>query len=320
VSCRLRILAIADDLTGALEVGAKFGRSAVITDCSPLHAPESGVLVIDTETRHVSAQRAREVVRNLMQTALPFTPSVIFKKTDSTLRGNIAAEFQGLLDALPQQQIVYIPAYPELGRTVRNGRLFVDGAPVEETAFARDSLNPVTSGNIAQLLAGVPAIVIDAETATDAQRAAKEILASQPRPIAAGPAGLASSLGDPATPEVMPRLERCLVVNGSLHPASAAQMEMARACGFFDESWSLCERDPHVVCAKLRATGFDGLVVFGGDTAYAIHRALGSDGFETIGEVLPGVPVSRSGGLTWITKAGGFGSPELLCDIRRRLT
>ena len=315
----LQILAIADDLTGALEAGAKFGRSAVTTDCTLLRVAASGVLVIDTETRHAAPERAREIVRNLMRAALPLAPRLIYKKTDSTLRGNIAAEFQGLLDALPEQCIVYVPAYPELGRTVREGWLFVDGVPVEETAFARDSLNPITCGSITQLLGGVPATVIDAETETDVRGAAREILACEPKPIAAGPAGLAAWLGEGSAPEAMPTVGRCLVVNGSLHPVSGAQIERARARGFFDRFWSLCERDPDVVCATLR-TGFDALVVFGGDTAFAIHRALGSTAFETIGEVLPGVPVSRSGGITWITKAGGFGSPELLCDIRRRLT
>lgn len=283
--------------------------------------PDSQVLVVDTETRHLPAESAREIVREVMSTAALLKPSLIYKKTDSALRGNIAAEFQGLLDALPGAPIVYSPAYPELGRTVRGGRLLVDGVPVEETAFACDPLNPVTCGYISQLLAAVPVTIVDAETEAQVRAAALRIIVSDPRPIAAGPAGLAQWLPPRrCCPMALPRLARCLVVNGSLHPASAAQITLALECGLFHDYWQLCDRDPASVCAALSNGGFDGLVVFGGDTAFAIHHALGSADFETVGEVLPGVPVSRRAGLVWVTKAGGFGSPEVLCDIRRRLS
>jgi len=70
----------------------------------------------------------------------------------STLRGNIAAEFRALLDAWPEAVLVYVPAYPKLGRTVRNGELYVDGRPLAETAFAQDRLNPSPEGSIPNLL------------------------------------------------------------------------------------------------------------------------------------------------------------------------
>ncbi|MDE3197443.1 MAG: hypothetical protein KGN84_13925 [Acidobacteriota bacterium] len=314
-------LAIADDLTGALEAGARFGRAVVSTAREIPGIPECGVLAIDTETRHVTPEEARAVLRELILRAIRHGPAMIYKKTDSTLRGNIAAEFQGMLDALPEQRIVYVAAYPELGRTVRNGRLFVNGAPVEETAFNRDPLNPVRSGSIAELVGRLPVTIPDAETEEEVRQAAREILAGHPPPIAAGPAGLAGWLRKSVTTGCAAvRIERCLVVNGSLHPASAAQIEAASRTGLFDGRWVLCDRDPETVKAALAKSRFDSLAVFGGDTAFAIHRGLNFGEFETMGEVLPGVPVSRCGGLTWITKAGGFGAPELLCDIRRRVS
>jgi uncharacterized protein YgbK (DUF1537 family) len=74
------------------------------------------------------------------------------------------------------------------------------------------------------------------------------------------------------------------------------------------------------VAALLRTTTPNGLIVFGGDTAFGIHHALGARRFEACGEVVAGVPVSRCGDLYWVTKAGGFGFPDLLCEIRKRLT
>ena len=63
-----------------------------------------------------------------------------------------------------------------------------------------------------------------------------------------------------------------------------------------------------------------GIRFLGGDTAFEIHKALGARDFRTCGEVVPGVPVSRCGDLIWITKAGGFGGPELLRELRNKLT
>src|SRR5438105_11986422 len=90
-------IAIADDLTGALEVGAKFAEyglpATIVTDLSSLPVRASPVLVIDTETRHVSAGDALARTRQVATFAREHSPTLIYKKTDSTLRGNIAAEF-----------------------------------------------------------------------------------------------------------------------------------------------------------------------------------------------------------------------------------
>jgi 4-hydroxythreonine-4-phosphate dehydrogenase len=59
-----------------------------------------------------------------------------------------------------------------------------------------------------------------------------------------------------------------------------------------------------------------GLIVFGGDTASALLAACGIQSLEPAGEVLPGVPCSwitlGNTRMALITKAGGFGAPDLL--------
>lgn len=313
------ILAIADDLTGALEVGAKFADAVVTTKRTVSTHPNVPVLIIDTETRHLSPDAAAAIVYETVLSAQQFAPQLIYKKTDSTLRGNIAAELRALMQACPDRSLVYVPAYPEMGRTVRNGHLFVDGVPVHRTAFANDPLNPVRASHIAGLLEGLAATVLDGEITADIEAAAREILSQNPPPVAAGPAALAGFLGHKPAFET-PRLSRCLVVNGSLHPASATQIEFARSSGVLDHHWLSCDRNPECVRQMLAQGHFDALIVFGGDTAFDIHRALGTPDFHTYGELVPGVPLSKSGDLFWITKAGGFGPPELLYDIRKRMT
>jgi uncharacterized protein YgbK (DUF1537 family) len=121
------------------------------------------------------------------------------------------------------------------------------------------------------------------------------------------------------------------VVNGSLHPASAAQVALARAAGCFHGGWRLFEEDPggagldraarmgELVRRQIETSPVDALTVFGGDTAVGIHRALGGPPFEAWAEIVPGVPLSRCGGLFWITKAGGFGAADILCQIQNMM-
>lgn len=326
----MQALALADDLTGALEAGAllaQAGLPAVVT--LPPHRAASGeLLVIDTETRHATAQQARELHRSI---ALQH-PGRIYKKTDSTLRGSIAAEFSGLLDARPGGHIHYIPAYPRVGRTVRGGVLYVDGVPLAETDFARDPRNPATASSVADLMAPLPAVTVwDAGTDDDLARIAHTIASA---PLIASPAGFipywALTLpGRRHRAAPPPAIRSCLVVCGSLHPRSREQVSLARIPGWdvlATGEWRPGEEEIAAaglagrVAARLPV---DALMVFGGDTARAILQRLGCQEIHPIMELLPGVPVSRidAGGrpLTLITKAGGFGPPDLIARVHATL-
>jgi D-threonate/D-erythronate kinase len=329
-SAKSWIFAIADDLTGALEVGACFTGSVVSTNRFVSAPPDAATLVVDTETRHLPAKEAAAIVHEVVLSALCFHPSLIYKKTDSTLRGNIAAEFGALLRAVPGRALVYAPAYPQLGRTVKNGHLLVHGVPVHQTAFACDPLNPVLSSDIRALVGDLPVTILDGESIADLELAVQGILQQDIPAIAAGSAALVACLSSGETVP-LPHVSRCLIVNGSMHPVSTNQIDFARGRDCFDDEWIYYEGTHHgegleraakigeQVRQTLSESHFDALVVFGGDTALGIHRALGSHDFRPCGEAAPGVPVSRCGDLLWITKAGGFGPPDLLCDIRRGL-
>jgi uncharacterized protein YgbK (DUF1537 family) len=326
----LTVLAIADDLTGALEAGAKFagdGIPALVTThavsdiCHPM-------AVVDTESRHLPPDEAAAVVA--LAAATP--ARILYKKTDSTLRGNIGAELRAMLALRPQARIVYVPAYPALGRTVRNGRLYVDQVPVHLSAFARDALNPIANSSIARLLGeDLPCTIHDGETDADVRRAVAEALRGPVPAILAGPASVAAALAElleiPRQPvRPWPRVARCLIVNGSRHEMSASQIAYAEARGL--ASWQVL-RMPipagltaseaaaaigSAVARRLDASDIDALMVFGGDTAFGILKALGNPPLEPLGEVVTGVPLSRVVGrnLTLIAKAGGFGGESLI--------
>jgi uncharacterized protein YgbK (DUF1537 family) len=344
------ILALADDMTGALEIGAKFSGAGIetIVSARTLPADTAPVVVLNTETRHVDADTARREIFRFVAAAGPFQPHLIFKKTDSTLRGNIGAELRALSELFPQWSIGYAPAYPALGRTVRSGVLYVHGREVAQTEFASDELNPIVCSSIAAMLdPQLPCKVFDGETDDHLSEAARAILSDKEMRIAAGPAGLAEMIaaaidlprrGRP----VQPCVRSCLILNGSRHERSARQVRNATSPG-----WKVIAmvHEPGLNPLKVASaharylveqTAFhapDAVVVIGGDTAFAVVRELQFPPLESIAEVVPGVPVTRIAAadlqhvipgrardLILITKAGGFGEDDMLARIRSELS
>jgi uncharacterized protein YgbK (DUF1537 family) len=286
------------------------------------------VVVADLESRHLAPEAAAAAV-----TEAAAGVDFVYHKTDSTLRGNIGAQLQRLGELLPGGRIAYLPAYPALGRTVRNGCLLVNGVPVNETAFARDPLNPIAQSYIPALLPNeLPCEVFDGESDADLEAAIDRALADPDCRIIAGPASVAEALaariGEAHVPE-WPKVRSCLVVNGSLHPASRQQVEYACEQGCLSGEWRAIAPDAPpgsdplgvaahtAVCVRdcISVQPPDALAIFGGDTAFAIWKAMGLPVLEPIGEVLPGVPVTRVAGrqLFLITKAGGYGDESLIC-------
>lgn len=220
VSRPFDVLIMADDFTGACDTAAQFaspGRPCRILIEEPGARHDPGVRVVDTETRHATPAQAAAVVRRASSSAAidrAGWPGLVYKKIDSTLRGNIAAELEALASALPRRILIVAPAFPSTGRTTRRGLCLVDGVPVDETEFARDARSPVRSARIADLLGFAPArgcssaelagllpgagpgaaFVVDAETDSDLDRIVS-LLAEEPaRYIVVGSAGLAAAI------------------------------------------------------------------------------------------------------------------------------
>ncbi|MBN1152871.1 MAG: four-carbon acid sugar kinase family protein [Dehalococcoidia bacterium] len=146
-----RFCVIADDLTGAMDTGvglAHAGLSAIIT-FSPSMDISSDAVVVTTDSR---AESATEAYRRAKAAAERFRDYFVYKKVDSTLRGNVAAELQALLDVTGASHGVVCPAFPAIKRTVVNGHLLVDGIPVNQTSFSRDPVSPVVYSDIVELL------------------------------------------------------------------------------------------------------------------------------------------------------------------------
>ena len=132
-------LIIADDLSGAADCAIGFAahgaRTVVALDAAA--AAEVGgadVVAADVDSRRMAPADA--AARNLEAWRCGTAPHRrLYKKIDSTLRGNWAAE-TAVLQPVAGLAVV-APAFPATGRVTRDGRMFVNGQPLEDTDIWR---------------------------------------------------------------------------------------------------------------------------------------------------------------------------------------
>ena len=300
------ILVLADDLTGALEVGAVFASSGLraIVSTRPVRGTQTDALILDTETRHSTPSDAvGRIVAAVRESEV--TPDLIYKKTDSTLRGNIRSELAALSKLFPAWRIGYAPAYPAQGRTVKNGLVHVNGIPLTETDFARDDLNPVFTSSVRDLVGELSCTIFDGVNEADIDNAAVTILSDDMMRIAAGPTALARALASQpqaraAVHPALPRVATCLVVNGSRTEVSRSQERYAERQGCLVRSnaaaWALVDasspsnpsrpqsrrRELAMLLIYFSQRPTDGVLIIGGDTAYALFPRWGVHRFSRL--------------------------------------
>jgi D-threonate/D-erythronate kinase len=160
-------LIIADDLTGAADCAGAFagrGRDAVVAWGGVDAA--AAILSVDADTRHLPTAAA--AARQVAVQAAHWRPGIrLYKKIDSTLRGQPAAELAAQLSHLsaradrPPPLAVVAPAFPATGRVTRGGRILLDGRPLEETPlWARERTYPNACLPDVLACAGLPAETI----------------------------------------------------------------------------------------------------------------------------------------------------------------
>lgn len=346
-------LIIADDLTGACDSAVHFAAAGLGTvatlagECSPNDAE---VLSISTESRDVGAAEACRRLAALAARA--HGARAIFKKIDSTLRGNTGAEIVAAMAAFACEAAVVNPAFPAMGRVVENGclRVTTDALfrPVEIGGWLRahgaEACRHVEAGGIAAAFdAGVRFVSLDAVRQEDLVRAAAEAMAARRRILWAGSAGLAAALASLEGSGEAPKMPGhtpgpVLFCLGSDHPVTMEQQRrlveqrgaaILQATSAGDVAGAL-EGGRHVVLRMARCENALGgllaacrpaaLVLSGGDTASVVFRAIGAHRIELRREFAAGLPagVLRGGtfeGTVAITKSGGFGAPDDLLHI-----
>jgi uncharacterized protein YgbK (DUF1537 family) len=202
------LVIVSDDLTGAADAAAAYGPFADVAVALDVTAelPAADVIAMDTDSRHRSpafaAQAVRSAVRAAVAAGLP-----LYKKIDSTLRGNIGVEVASALHELSATALL-APSFPGTGRTVTGGILHVDGTPIERgdirahfagtglrtalvpLATVRQGAAAVVAAHTEHRADGAAVICADAVTDDDLEILDSAAAALGPRVLPVGSAGL----------------------------------------------------------------------------------------------------------------------------------
>jgi uncharacterized protein YgbK (DUF1537 family) len=326
----LECLLIADDLTGACDAAIHFaieGLRASVCLSPGDSADGAQVLAISTESREVESAAAASLVTRTAS-ALPHpSAAILFKKIDSTLRGNPHSEIAACLETFGCGAAVVCPAFPALDRVVENGRLRVrrsaDFEPVEIIPRLRaPALEPclhIPREALREALSlGARLVVLDASSDQDLDQIATEMLAIDRRVLWVGSGGLALALArrlgrTQRSPKIALRPMPVLFCVGSDHPSTAAQqaallrdrrafagdadrISHAEIAAALDCGEHVCLQirwgNPKIEHIRGLISGLPSaaLLLTGGMTASLVCRAAGAQRIDLHDEIVPGVP------------------------------
>lgn len=265
---KMKLRVLADDLSGACDCVAGFALArgtSIPVYLDDRLARGDGSWALDLDSRSDDERVARQKVERIMRSFSHDSSMLIFKKIDSTLRGNIAAEVAGALEALADSTgVIVSPALPEQGRTLLGGKLFVHGRlyPIEgsknlpgileaagfQCALLRnEDADPAKlRGDIEHALAqGARAVVVDAQNEADLDRLARALSGYAGRVLLAGSAGLAKAFArtacngqaqdsDSAQDHAIVALDQTVAIIGSFSTETQAQLRLLKTCSNVD--------------------------------------------------------------------------------------
>ena len=176
----MRLGCIADDLTGATDLGVTLAREGLsvvqvngVPDETLQLAPSEAIVVALKSRTNPAAEAVQWSLASLAWLQARGAERIYFKYCstfDSTPRGNIGPVADALLDALRERRTVATPAYPRNGRTVYKGNLFVGDVPLAESGMKDHPLTPMRDSSLVRVLAAqtrrkvslIPCEVMDA--------------------------------------------------------------------------------------------------------------------------------------------------------------
>ncbi len=331
----LECFLIADDLTGACDAAVHFavrGYRTRVCISAEADAADAKVIAVTTESRDSSVEEARVRLAEAAPRLEGRAVKILFKKIDSTLRGNVGQEIAAAMGPFECDFAVVCPAFPALNRVVKESRLHVGGSsfdPVEVAALLRkqglERTVHIHSGAMrSAIFSGAQTLSFDAASDQDLDQIAAEALAMDGRILWVGSGGLAAALArslptHPASGRAELAKGPVLFCIGSDHAVTAGQQEtlianrpvrifpweqasrerIQEALGQREHVGLRIPRDP-TLCEKLRQLieGAPAAAVFvsGGDTASLVCQALGVQHIDLYHEIVPGIPCGVFGG------------------------
>lgn len=153
--------AIADDFTGATDLAALLSRSGWpvslrigLPDADA--KPQAPFEIIALKIRNIAPEEAVSQALDALQWLRKAGAERFYWKYcstfDSTAQGNIGPVAEALMRAIDTQQTLYCPAFPENGRSIFMGHLFVGEQPLDESPMKDHPLTPMRDSSLIRLL------------------------------------------------------------------------------------------------------------------------------------------------------------------------
>jgi 3-dehydrotetronate 4-kinase len=153
---------IADDYTGASDLANTLTRAGLRTvqtigvPADDLALPEVDAVVVSLKSRSIEAglavARSRAAEKWLRGRGASHVLFKICSTFDSTDAGNIGPVMDALRADCGEAVVLVTPAFPETGRTVYQGNLFVGAVPLNESPLKDHPLNPMHDSNLVRVL------------------------------------------------------------------------------------------------------------------------------------------------------------------------
>lgn len=267
-----RCLLIADDLTGGADAGAQFAKKGLQTLLISLSEDakvdfskhtRQDVLVINTDSRGLSPEKASLKVSDLLKGFDHKLFPIIYKKIDSTLRGNVGYEIDAILKETNGSLCFMAPTYPEQKRTLVGGIMIVGEKPLALTEVARRTTYPVQESHVYKILQnqsrnnvgwidlthvassseglqkavekerreGNRIIIFDAVSRTDLEHVADVAFSMKRKPLLVGSAGLAEEVAKKLSPskpkgfQIIKHFKHILIVSGTASSVTHQQLK-----------------------------------------------------------------------------------------------
>ncbi len=160
---QLSLGCIADDYTGASDLANTLTRCGLRTvqtigvPSADLGLPEVDAVVVSLKSRSIEAglavSRSRDAEKWMRQRGARHVLFKICSTFDSTDAGNIGPVMDALRADSGDAIVLVTPAFPETGRTVYQGNLFVGSVPLNESPLKDHPLNPMHDSNLVRVLA-----------------------------------------------------------------------------------------------------------------------------------------------------------------------
>lgn len=338
------MIVIADDITGAAEIaGIAFSKGHQVSLVCGEGVATNQITVIATDTRSMTEAEAIAETKQL-SFLISHHSSLIYKKTDSALRGHVVAELEALMQATGYKRAVYLPANPSKGRIVRNGIYYIGETPIAETAFSYDPEFPAKTSALRERFPDAEEkgiIMPDAESEEDIRRIITEY--NDGHTLFAGAADLFSAFltSKPTTYHPPINTNNKLILCGStqskplelgipIAPMPKEIYDGSDDLSLWDTSVYDNERGLILTIPYTHRTGKEvavhlrnimakmtqqlikrhhpkQLIVEGGATAWAALQAIGWSQFVIICQIAPGVVQMRAAnGTLVILKPGSY--------------